>query len=308
MYINILIGVIGLFFGGEVMVRGAVSLASRLKLSPMLIGLTVLALATSLPELVVSMRSVLMGLPGIAIGNAVGSNITNSLLVLGAVSALYPVLTNKETLFRDGGMLLITTCVFVVISLLIGSLGMMTGIFMLFLLGAYLRISYKHGKIEGAAEEVEELIVKSNLGVALILVLVGFGLLYFSANIFVDGAADLARSFGISEAVIGLTIVALGTSLPELVASVVAAFRKHTEMALGNVIGSNIFNILLIMGSTSIVKPYPIDAEVINRDMWVLLGATLLMGAFAYHKGKISRFEGALLLCAYVIYLVQFGI
>ena len=309
MYINILIGAIGLFLGGEVMVRGAVSLARIFKLSPMLIGLTVLAFATSFPELIVSIRSVLLDMPGLAIGNPIGSNIANSLLVLGCVAVMYPIMTKRDVLYRDGGMLLFATVLFVVLALTVQELNLITGVLMLGCLGTYLFKAYQQSKEEGdddVLEEVNELAVQSNPWIAFAFVIAGFVILYFGADIFVDGAAELARSFGVSETVIGLTIVALGTSLPELVASLVAAWRKHTEMALGNVIGSNLFNILAIMGTTSVVKSYPIVMEVVARDMWVLLAVTVLIGLAAYTRQKITRLEGVILLTCYVIYIGQF--
>ncbi len=297
-------GILLLAFGGDLLVRGAATVAERLNMSRMLIGVTLVGFGTSMPELITSVRAALVGSPGIAIGNIVGSNISNVLLVLGTAALVYPIATPREVVQRNGLMVLAATaiCVAVVYN---GFLDRRVGVGLVALLLLYFLYSYVRDRRTGATRAglPEAMHGRGSLFAALLLAIVGIGLVLLGARLLVDSAIDLARSYHISESIIGLTVVAIGTSLPELTTSVVAAFRKETAIALGNVLGSNIQNILGILGVTAIVRPIPVPAEIANLDIWVMAGATLALLLFASTNRRISRFEGLRLLLGYIAYV-----
>ena len=307
-------GLVLLLGGGEALVRGSVAVATRLGISPLVIGLTLVGLGTSAPELVACIEAALIGAPGIAVGNIVGSNIANILLILGISALLLPVATTKEAFRRDGAVLMATTLVFVAVTVLAGAIGRPTGLAFLGALAAYILWTYwselraPDAAAERYAEEAEEVTPKRlPLRAALPIALVGIGAVVWGADLLVRGAIAIARDFGLSEAVIGLTLVAIGTSLPELATSVVAAWRRHTDVAFGNVVGSNIFNVLGIAGATAVVTPIGVPAEIIRLDIWVMLATVIVLAVFAVTGWRVSRREGAVLLIAYAGYLyVQF--
>jgi cation:H+ antiporter len=300
-YIYIIGGLIGLIIGGEYLVRGAVIIAQKFKISPMIIGLTLVGFGTSTPELVTSVQAALNDAPGIAIGNVVGSNIANILLILGIAAIITPIAVSKPSFKRDGTILVIATalCVGVV---LYGSMGRVIGASFLFLLAAYLvgTIYFYQGISEN--EDIDA--PSTNLGIAVLKMLAGLAVTIFGAKFLVDGAISVASGLGVSEAVIGLSVVAVGTSMPELVTSVIAARKGQVEVALGNVIGSNIFNILGILGATVLVKPLVVPTEIAALDIWIMAAATLAMCWVAIIGWKISQREGLLLVTAYVVYIV----
>ena len=301
-------GLVLLVLGGEVLVRGAAGLARRMGVSPLLIGLTVVGFGTSTPELVTSLQAASLGLPGIAVGNVVGSNICNILLILGIAALIYPMDVARRSFPRDGAFLL-GSAVLCTAVILVGELQRWQGAALVALLLGYLTYAYlsERGSAAPAEAEAEALGPPPSLWVSLALAVGGIGLTILGARLLVDAAAALAEAAGIPEAVIGLTIVAVGTSLPELVTSVVAALRRQPDVAFGNVVGSNIYNVLGILGITAIAAPIPVPPQIAALDIWVMVAATLALIAFAVSGWRLTRPEGALLLAGYVGYMSYLG-
>lgn len=310
MLLSILGGFVLLLAGGESLVRGSVAVASRLGVSPLLIGLTLVGFGTSTPELVTSLDAAFVGAPGIAVGNVVGSNIANILLILGLTAAIRAIPCEPKAFARDGLIVAVAALACVPIAFW-GSVDRLAGVVLVALLIAYLVYTYLAERTPndpaGAvhAEQASDSGADRPLALwlALPLALVGIGATILGANLLVDGSVALAAKLGVSDSVIGLTLVAVGTSLPELVACVVAALRGHSAVALGNVLGSNIYNILAILGITAIVHPIPFPADIARQDLWIMLAATLLLMVFARSGWRIGRREGALLTVGYVGYL-----
>ncbi len=302
-------GLVLLYFGGEWLVRGAVSLADRSGASPLIIGLSVVAAGTSAPELFVSLISVVEDKPAIAIGNVIGSNIANILLVLGMAALIWPVVARKSVIRWDSPVLIAATVVFCALASL-GEIGRIFGLLMVLGLVAYLARSYRLDRKDlQARREIEEEVVE--LGGAFgpwriaVYLIAGFAGVIAGAEFLVFGAAGLAAGFGISETVIGVTLVAVGTSLPELATAVAAARNRHTELALGNVIGSCIFNLLAIIGIVSIVRPLAVPDEVLAFDLWIMGGVTLGFIALVRATPRLGRTIGAIMLLCYAAYIVS---
>ena len=308
-YVEIAGGLVLLVIGAELLVRGSVTLARRIGVSPLLIGLTLVGFGTSTPELVASVTGALRGSPGIAVGNVVGSNICNVLLILGVSALIYPLQTTRRAFLRDGPALLLSTVLLVVVAWY-GELTRFLGGAFIVLLAAYLVHTYRTERAtpdEGAAlhaaeaEQVPSMALSWPLASA--MALGGIGVLVVGAGLLVDGAIVIARDLGISETIIGLTVVAIGTSLPELATSAVAAMRRQADVAIGNVVGSNIYNVLGILGVTAMVQPIPVPAEIMAVDIWVMLAAAVVVVAFALSGWRINRWEGGLLLTGYAVYI-----
>ncbi|WP_424929048.1 calcium/sodium antiporter [Amaricoccus tamworthensis] len=306
----VIAGLAGLVIGGEMLVRGAVSAARSFGISPMVIGLTLVGFGTSTPELVTSLQAALSGSPGIAVGNVVGSNIGNILLILGIAALLAPVAVDPAAFRRDGGVLVLATllCLGVV---LLGEAGRMAGLVFVISLGLYLAwtILSERRTPDSPASTVYEAEADALPGpdyampVALGIALIGLVITILGARFLVSGAVDIAQAAGLSEAVIGLTIVAIGTSMPELVTAVIAVRKGQGDVAFGNVIGSNIFNILGILGVTALIQPMTVPPEIIRLDIWVMSAATLLMILFARTGWRVGRREGGLMVALYAGYL-----
>lgn len=310
-YIQIVAGLILLTAGGEFIVRGAVGLALLLGVSKVIVGLTIVAAGTSAPEFVVSLNAALKDTADIAMGNVVGSNIANILLILGAVALLKPVAAGRVTVVRDGGTMLLGTVLFIGLCMF-GIIERWAGALMLAVLVAIWYFTYKHDKNQPSEasslheDEVDEVgEVPTGWTKPIIATVIGIVALMFGAEWLVDGGVAVAREFGVSEAVIGLTLVAFGTSLPELAASLVAAFRGHSDVALGNVFGSNLLNLLVIIGGVSLISPIPVPDQIMNSDLWIMLAVTiaLLIAAFAWRK--IGRVTGVAFVIAYLVYVFQ---
>lgn len=298
------IGLVGLglallFAGGDGLVRGAVSLAARLRVPPLLIGLTIVGFGTSMPELLVSLRAAMAGLPDIAVGNVVGSNTANILLILGLTMLIATMQTRIDGLGRDLAAMLVSAFALAIVAWT-GALSLSIGFAFLAALVAYLVYSAVAGR-RATADEVD-LTSLSPAWVALLLVAGGLAGLVFGADFLVDGATRIARTIGLSDAVIGLTVVAVGTSLPELATSVVAAFRRQPEIAIGNVVGSNIFNILGILGVTAILAPIPISQTMARFDIPVMLVVSLGLAGLLIAVPRVPRITGLALLAAYFWY------
>ena len=296
------------------MVRGAVSLAKRLDVPPLVIAITVVAFGTSVPELIVSLDAALAGAPAIAIGNVVGSNIANILLVLGLPAIIVPIVIEGVPAQRNTLYMVVGSLIFLGVAWG-GEVVRWEGILLFLLLLAFLFVSYWQARRDEAAqvtyqEEVEQFGADSRSPMLLAGFIVG-GLagLVIGAQLLVEGAVEIATSFGVSEAVIGLTLVAFGTSLPELVTSIVAIARKHGDVAIGNVLGSNLFNIFGVLGITAIVIDIPVPNQVLSFDIWIMLAAAVLLVPFALRWISMSRPVGFVLFVAYLAYVwVQFGV
>lgn len=303
---EILPGLVLLMLGGEAIVRGAVNAARRLGVSELLIGLTLVGFGTSTPELITSLNAAFQESPGISIGNVVGSNISNILLIFALVCVVRPVQVNRSALARDGFVLLASTLLLIVVALWLGALSRWVGVAFLLGLAAYLTVAWRQESASPQPAKAEAEATPENrpmpLWAALGLALLGLALLIFGADLLVRGARSLAAMAGLSETVIGLTIVALGTSLPELVASLAAALRGRSEVVLGTVVGSNIYNVLGILGITAAVHPIAIPADMVLRDWVFLYAATLLL---LLHTGgaRVSRAEGAFMLAHFGLYV-----
>lgn len=305
----LLAGLCILWVGGEALVRGASRLARRLGISALVVGLTVVAFGTSAPELAVSLQAALHDSPGLAVGNVVGSNIANILLILGAAAAARPMPVSLNLLRFDGPLMVIVSVVFLAMALLppgSGAFGRIDGIILAAGLLSYIVFTYHAARREPKAVEAEyesAQAVGGSTPTDLFLVMLGIIGLTFGGQLIVEGASELARLMNIDETLIGLTVVAVGTSLPELATSIIAARHSMPDIALGNVVGSNLFNMLCVIGVTSTIHPLPVEASTVWLDGPVMLGASVLFLLMARTGQRISRREGAGLLILYGGYL-----
>ena len=311
-HLSIVGGFVLLFLGGEALVRGAVSLASGLGVSKLVISLTVVALGTSAPELVVAMQAALEGAPGVAVGNVVGSNIANVLLILGVAGMIAPIATRSHAITRDGVAMVMASLVFIALAW-VGEFHAWSGAVLLVLLIGYLGFRYWRDRRDSAAarehaQEVDEMVADHlSLPLAALVTILGLAVLIVGADLLVHGAVTVARAHGVSEAVIGLTLVAFGTSLPELATCAVAAWRNHPDVALGNVLGSNMFNLLGIMGAVSLVTPVSVPEQIIHFDVWIMLAVSVLVLPLMMTGRRLGRGEALVLALLYFGYIaVQF--
>jgi cation:H+ antiporter len=302
-------GLVLLALGGELLVRGAVGMATRLGVSPLLAGLTIVGFGTSTPELATSAQAALAGSPGIAIGNVVGSTIANILLILGVSALILPLSVNPASFTRDS-IALGASAVLCTGAVLLGVIGPLIGCVLVICLVGYIWWAFKSESVAPCPEgerhehEAQDRPVPANTGPVVLgaMIVAGLAAAIFGAGWLVDGAVVLAGAAGVSESVIGLTVVAVGTSLPELVACVVAVLRRHEDVALGNVVGSNIYNLCGILGTTALIKPIAVPAEIAAFDIWVMLGVTALLVVQLRSGWRLSRLEGALLVTLYIGY------
>ncbi len=306
MVVFLIAGVVLLYFGAEFLVKGSVNLAMRCGVSALVAGLTIVAFGTSAPELVVSVKAGFNGLGDIAVGNVVGSNIFNIAIILGISALVRPLKVNLNVLRVDTPVMLAAS-VFLMVVLQDLHISRAEGIFLFAGIIAYTAFTIITAQRAGETKvdfPVEQLIPEKKIstGLDIIFVIGGLGLLILGSRFFVDGAVDLARVIGVSEAVIGLTIVAAGTSLPELATSVIAAMKKEEDIAIGNIIGSNIFNILAILGTSSIIAPLN-SAGVDQINLYFMLGTAVLLMPFMRTGFILNRIEGVLLLAIYGGYL-----
>ena len=298
--LQLLLGFALLVAGGEALVRGAVGVAARLRVSPLLVGLTVVGMGTSAPELVTSLQAAWNGAPGIAVGNVVGSNIANVALILGLTAVIAPVAVARSGFGRDGAALALATalCVGVV---LWGALDRWLGAALVAVLAGYVWIAYRGERASGGAE-ADAAPRGGPLWRALLVTAAGIAVVVLGARVAVDAAVVLAEAWGMSETVVGLTIVAVGTSLPELVTSVVAALRREPGLAFGNVVGSNIVNVLGILGITALVAPLAVPARIAEVDVWVMAAVAAALIALVAGRQRIGRRAGGAFLAGYVAY------
>jgi cation:H+ antiporter len=301
----LILGLIALFIGAESLIRGSSALALKIGLTPLVVGLTVVAFGTSTPELVVSLKAALIGNSSITLGNVIGSNIANIALILGTAALIRPLDVHANVVRKEIPIMIAFT-ILLILLLLDGEVGFIDGIIFFISIVAYTIVNITLARKEKNAEVENEfkdgLKTKLSIPVSVVMIIVGLGLLILGANLFVNGAIAVAKSIGVSDAIIGLTVVAIGTSLPELVTSVVASYKNESDIAVGNVVGSNIFNILGILGITAII--IAINAEGINFiDYGVMLFATLILFPLSKTGFRISRLEGAFLVIGYLVYL-----
>ncbi|KPM21778.1 sodium:calcium antiporter [Citromicrobium sp. RCC1885] len=310
-------GLVLLVVGGELLVRGAVAIAGRLGVSPLMIGLTIVGMGTSMPELAASVQAALAGSPGIALGNIVGSNIANSMLILGVAALLAPIAVARGTLWRDGGVGVLAAVALLALGLTTG-LGRMAGLTLIVLMVGYLVLAYrqeKHAAAHSAAfdkaaalENIDPALGtqtqrQSGWAVSLAFLIAGLVCIVGGGTLLVNAAVTIAREFGMSETLVGLTIVAVGTSLPELVTSAVAALRKQSEVALGNVLGSNIYNVLFIGGVTGTIAPTTVPQSILGFDLPLLIAVSLGVMVLAWTGARLSRIEGLALVAGYALYI-----
>lgn len=302
-------GLVLLTFGGEVLIRGALAAARKLGVSPLLSGLLIVGFGTSAPEMVVSVDAAMHSLPDIAVGNVVGSNIGNILLILGLCALIAPMSVKPLVLRRDAVTVVVASLLFILLvsDRVLGKFDatLLFGALVIYLSWAYWTERFHAApsvELHQAEEEELSLLPKAAWQISA-AILLGLVSLIGGSKIFLSGAVGIAQAFGLSEAVIGLTLVAVGTSLPELSVSVIAAFRRHADVAIGNILGSNIFNLLGIMSMSAMLQPLPIHSRVIHFDQWIMLGAAMLLLVFLNTERRLSRVEGGILLLGYGVYL-----
>jgi cation:H+ antiporter len=310
-------GLVLLVIGGELLVRGAVAIAGKLGVSPLMIGLTIVGMGTSMPELAASVQAALAGSPGIALGNIVGSNIANSMLILGVAALLAPIAVARGTLWRDGGVGVLAAVALLVIGLTTG-LGRMAGLTLMVLMVGYLVLAYRQEKRAAAhSAAFDKAAALENIdpalgtqtqrqpgwAVSLAFLLAGLVCIVGGGTLLVNAAVTIATEFGMSETLVGLTIVAIGTSLPELVTSAVAALRKQSEVALGNVLGSNIYNVFFIGGITGTIAPTTVPESILGFDLPLLIAVSLAVMVLAWTGARLSRIEGLALVAGYALYI-----
>lgn len=307
----VVIGLVSLIVGGELLVRGAVSAAESFGISPMVIGLTLVGFGTSTPELVTSLQAALSGSSGIAIGNVVGSNIGNVFLILGIATLVAPIAVDPQAFKRDGSVMFLATALCLG-AVLTGEVSRLVGgAFVASLLGflAFTLVRERRAGSTPAAAiyEAEAQLVggkTTSITASMGIAIAGLIVTIFGAKFLVSGAVSLAQAIGLSEAVIGLTIVAIGTSMPELVTSVIAVRKGQGDVALGNVLGSNIFNILGVLGITALIQPMTVPSEILTLDIWVMCAAAIVLIVFARTGWRIGRREGGAMLTCYLGYMV----
>jgi len=308
-YLLIVLGFAVLIAGGDFLVRGASGLALKANISPLIVGLTVVSIGTSAPELLVSIQASFAGNADIAIGNVVGSNIANLGLVLGITAIIFPLTIDRMIIRQDWPMMMTAAMLFFIFSL-DNKISFTEGLILVSILVFFtVYLLFRSKWFDTDEPEVEMDGLEKEAGKSY-LSLIGFVLigcvgLYFGSDWFVEGAVIIAQSFGVSEHVIGVTLVAFGTSVPELAASGIAAFKKQSDISIGNLIGSNIFNILGVIGVTSMLSPLAVSDAVIGFDMFWMLGIAALLFPIMFFGSRISRWNGVILLSIYVGYIVS---
>ena len=304
--IQLIAGFVLLYFGGDWLVNGGVALARRFRISPLVIGMTIVAFGTSAPELLVSMTSSIKGNAGIAMGNVIGSNIANIGLILGLTAMLCPIPTQNRKVSANGLVMILASLLALVLSLNNG-LSRIEGLILFAGIILFTVISIRLGrtKQDSTQPDAEPQGKEMSVLVALLLVALSCAMLAFGADFMVDGATSIAKTLGVSDKVIGLTIVALGTSLPELAASVAAALKKEMDISIGNIIGSNIFNLMCVLGVSASIRPIPFDYMQYRMDFVIMMafsaGLIILIQPWKA-QGRLGRISGIIMFAAYAIY------
>lgn len=312
-YILLIVGLVLLTYGANLLTKGCVGMAARFRVPEFIVGLTVMAVGTSMPELTVSTLSAINGNSDMAIGNVTGSNIFNTLIILGICAMIRPMVFTKENIRRDIPICIAASALLLVMALYIGTpegVGRVEGIILFLLYIAFVLYSIRSAKkdapdAEAGTDDGKQAEATMGWGKILFFIVVGLAGLIYGGNLCLDSATAIARAWGVSEAIIAITIVAAGTSLPELASSVAAIANGKLSLALGNIIGSNVANILLILGLCGSIKPLTMGG-ITPLDMWMVVGSAvlLLLSALAIGQRRITRFEGVLYLAIYVAYVV----
>jgi cation:H+ antiporter len=315
MYFWLILGLVTLIVAGEFLVRGAIGIAKRFHISTLVIGMTIISFGTSVPELLVCLDAAMSGHPEIAIGNVVGSNIANIALVLGLTVLILPIVVDRNSKRIDWPMMMLATSLFAIFAW-DGEIQRYEGIILFVILVAftYWLISNSRKKTkkelvaatikaqhDGEDEEIAK--VKDKPIISISFLLIGLVGLFFGAHWLVDGAIDIAKYYGMEERIIAVTVVAFGTSVPELITSVMAALKGETDISIGNLIGSNLFNIMAVIGLTAIVKPIGVSDAIINSDMWWMIAIAVGLLPLMIIGKRIGRFKGTLLLGTYIAYI-----
>ena len=313
MFLAIALLIVGLFllvYGADRLVYGAAVISRSLGIPPLIIGMTIVGIGTSLPELIVSTTAALNGQIDMAVGNVLGSNITNILLILGVAALIHPLAARSEILRRELPLMLAVTvlCGFVLMD---GTLSRLDGVLLLTAAAGFIllmlkiaRLAQREGSDSLTMEQIAELPQDSSNTVAVLWLVLAFIILPLSSRMVVDNATVIAHYFGLSELVVGLTIIAIGTSLPELATSIAGALKGEDDMAIGNIIGSNIFNTVIVLGVPALLSPGSVDTAAFQRDYWVMLAASVLLSVLCIgRKHRIGHLAGALLLCGFIAYL-----
>ena len=300
--LGIPIGIVFLYFGSEALVDGGKNMALRLGITPFVVGLTVLAFGTSAPEAITSVVS--RNDPGIIIGNVVGSNIVNIAVCIGLAAMIFPI----SSVFKDNRIEFITMILasLIVLVMAFGGIGMIEGVILLLLLALFIFIVYKTkvNSPEAQAEAAEMGEADKPMWKCILYIIAGLVLLYFGADMFVDGSKEVAKMAGVSELVIGLFLVAIGTSLPELCVSIMAAFRHENDIAVSNIIGSNIFNAFFVLGIGAVITDIPVYDSLFTLHIPVMILLSVLMTLFIWRWGKVNRLSGAVLVAVYAVYAI----
>ena len=307
-----LLGLLLLYLGGEALVKGSVSLALRLRVSTLVLGMTVVSFATSAPELLVSLEAALKGYTDITLGNVIGSNIANIALVLGVSAVFFRLNISSQTKRISFPFLLLSSIVFGIMLYFCNGISFWVGVVFVISLVIFATLLIRQSRQENlqTAIDKDELLAEESqtpIYKSISFIIVGIVLLKFGADYFVDGAIALAKVFSVSDRVIAVTVIAIGTSIPELATTVIAALKKEESLAVGNLIGSNIFNILAVLGLTALIKDIPlVDEQLFRTDYLLMMGITIFLGVFIYlfSKNKISRTEGILFLAVYIAYII----
>lgn len=303
-------GLVLLALGGEAVVRGAVGVARKLGVSELLIGLTLVGFGTSTPELMTSVSAALRGSDGVAVGNVVGSNTANILLIAALAAIVKPIAVTRAAVSRDGTVMVAVSIALVAFAMVQPAIDRWAGAAMLALLATYIAITWlsernthtPSAELHRAESHVYDP-APPRLWTSVLFAVGGIAILIFGADLLVQGAVTLARMAGLSETIIGLTIVAVGTSLPELVATLAAAAKGRSDVAFGNVVGSNIYNVLGVLGVTALIRPVAFPADLSPVDWGAFVGAAVLLVLHAWRGAKVTRGEGTLLLICYMLYV-----
>nr|WP_106783076.1 calcium/sodium antiporter [Lysinibacillus timonensis] len=314
MYLLLLVGFALLIKGADYFVDGASNIASSLRVSPLLIGLTIVAFGTSAPEATVSILAALQGSADVTLGNVVGSNIFNITFIVGVTAFLSPLMVESSTIRKEIPFTMLGSIVLLVLmsdvalnGLLDNVLSRSDGLVFLLIFSVFMYYIFevaRNNRLDAAPEIVNDKpLSKTSWGKYILFTIGGLIAIIFGGNLVVTNAVEIAYSFGMSETLVGLTIVAIGTSLPELVTSVTAALKKESEIALGNLVGSNIFNILFVVGVSAVIYPLPVDADIFI-DLFILIAVTVALFIFSRSNYRISKVEGVILVTVYIVYLV----
>lgn len=306
-FLAIISGILLLSIGGDMLTRYSVELSHKLSIPKIIIGMTIVSFATSAPELIVSLNATMMGYSDFALGNVLGSNIANLGLVLGIVVIIYPITIKRRFYYTDFPLLILSTAVFYLFIASNSEISRTEGIIMLVLILLILFYLFYYQKPDTSSLDNDLSLGRQKVSTSFFLLVISAAILWLGAETLIKSSISVANKFNVSERIISITMVAIGTSIPELAASVAASLKKHNDLAIGNLIGSNIFNLLVVIGITSVVNPITgIDFDIISKDMiWVVVFSFILLPLVYFHKrNKLNRMKGIILLAMYVAFII----